>query len=297
MRPAPSSPTTAFCQLSGSSGAPSRNKKSTSSGTSPSTATRSWMAGARRAKVTPSKRPGSQAGGAVAGAPVSGSRHPPGDHAPGTGSTQGRTASMNPSVGQLADVDPVHVGQLLHVEEGRRALDVLEGEALEDRLDRHDLLVAGAPAQKGQVVAEGIGQVPLLPVHLDGDRVTALGELLALLVDQQRQVGVGRQRQVDSPPRHSSAPHSMIWRGVVGSWSSPRITWEMAMVRSSTALAKTKSALPLPFTQMKSSSARWGNSTSPRTRSCTSTTPSSGVRKRSALPSPRGSPRSRQYPS
>ena len=40
------------------------------------------------------------------------------------------------------------------------------------------------------------------------------------------------------------------------------------MVRSSTALASTKSGLPLPFTQMKSSSARCGNSTSPRTRSC-----------------------------
>ena len=41
---------------------------------------------------------------------------------------------------------------------------------------------------------------------------------------------------------------------------------------------------------MKSSSARCGNSTSPRTRSWTSTTPSSGVRKRRARPSPRGSP-------
>ena len=78
---------------------------------------------------------------------------------------------------------------------------------------------------------------------------------------------------------------SMIWRGVVGSWSSPRMTCEIAMVRSSTALASTKSALPLPFTQMKSSSARSGNSSSPRTRSCTRTTPSSGVRKRSARPS------------
>ena len=92
---ASSSPTMAFCQLSSSSGAVSRNKKSTSSGMSPRTVTRSWVTAATASNVAASKRSGGQGGGSVAGAPVSGSRQPPGDQLPATGSTHGRAAATN----------------------------------------------------------------------------------------------------------------------------------------------------------------------------------------------------------
>ena len=82
----------------------------------------------------------------------------------------------------------------------------------------------------------------------------------------------------------------MICLGVVGSCSSPRMTWEIAMVRSSTALASTKSGLPLPLTQMKSSMARCGNSTSPRTRSCTSYHAVIGRAETQGPPAPREQP-------
>ena len=127
----PRRPATAFCQLSASSGGSSRKRKSTSSGTSPSTDTRSWTTGASAANAPASKRSGGHGGASVTGAPLSGSRQPPGAHSPGTGSTQGRAAATK-RPRQLADVDAVHVGQLLHVEEGRRALHVLEAEALDE---------------------------------------------------------------------------------------------------------------------------------------------------------------------
>ena len=80
-----SSPTTAFCQLVGSSGASGRKRKSTSSGTSPRTATRSWVTAASAAKTSGSKRAASHGGGSVTGAPLSGSRHEPGAHSPAPG--------------------------------------------------------------------------------------------------------------------------------------------------------------------------------------------------------------------
>ena len=64
-----------------------------------------------------------------------------------------------------------------------------------------DLLPAGgAPPQQGQVVDEGLGQVALVPVGLDRHRVPPLGQLLPLLVDQERQVGEDRQRGVGIGP-------------------------------------------------------------------------------------------------
>ena len=64
-----------------------------------------------------------------------------------------------------------------------------------ERRARHDLLVtARTPAEQREVVDEGLGQVALVAVGLDGDGVLALGELLALLVDEHRQVRVLRVR-------------------------------------------------------------------------------------------------------
>ena len=75
------------------------------------------------------------------------------------------------------------------------------------------------------------------------------------------------------------------------------MTWVMDMSMSSTTLARTNKGAPFALTATKSSMAALGNSTTPRTTSVTVVIPSSGVRKRSARPSPRGSPRWRQKPS
>ena len=121
------------------SGRPSRNRKSTISGTSPSTATRSWTTAASAAKTSASKRSGGHGGGSTAGAPVSGSRHPPGAHSPGPGRPRG--GRLDELVDrEVPDVLAVHVRELLDVEEGRGVVDVLQPELLDDRVDRHDLL-------------------------------------------------------------------------------------------------------------------------------------------------------------
>jgi hypothetical protein len=87
------------------------------------------------------------------------------------------------------------VRQLLHVEESRSVVHGLEAKLAHQHLDGHLLVVTRrAPAQQGKVIAERLGQVALGTVRLDGHRVTAFRELLALLVHQHRQVGEYRQR-------------------------------------------------------------------------------------------------------
>ncbi len=75
--------------------------------------------------------------------------------------------------------------------------DVLEVELLDERRARDDLLVpARTPAEECEVVDEGLRKVALVAVGLGRHGVTALGELLALLVDEQRQMRKGRQGEV-----------------------------------------------------------------------------------------------------
>ncbi len=197
MAGAVSSLTIAFCQLSSSSSTSARKRKSTSSTTSPNTSTRSCTTPARRLERRASNCIRPSHGGA---------RRDHGHRCQGRASHR---APMHPGVRvdpragrrdelverQGADIDPVHVGELLDVEERRRALDVFQAEPLRQHADRHDLFVAGAPTEQRQVVAEGDRQVALVSVHLDRHRVAALGELLALLVDQQWEMGVGRERK------------------------------------------------------------------------------------------------------
>ena len=154
---------------------------------------------------------------------------------------------MNSRHGELTDVDAVHVGELLHIEEGRRPLDVFNAEGVDQRRQRDDLVLPGAPTQKGQVVAEGRREVTLLAVHLDRHRITSLGELLALLVDQKREMGECRQGKSEKVASFRAC-HNMICLGVLGRCSSPRKTWVIAMVRSSTTLASANSGLPFPLT-------------------------------------------------
>ena len=77
------------------------------------------------------------------------------------------------------------------VEERGRRLHVLQPELRHHLGHRHDLPAVGRPpAEQGQVVAHGLGQVAPLPELLQGHVVAALGQLLALLVHDHRQVAV-----------------------------------------------------------------------------------------------------------
>ena len=71
-------------------------------------------------------------------------------------------------------------------------VDVLEAEQLDDLAERPHLDAVGrAPAEQGQVVDHRLGQdAPGAEVR-HGDGVLALRQLLALLVDEDRQVGEG----------------------------------------------------------------------------------------------------------
>ena len=113
------------------------------------------------------------------------------------------------------------------------------GTARSSVVTRHDLLVAArAPAEQRQVVDEGARADSPGRGRTRRDGVLALGELLALLVHEQRQVRVVRVRD-DGARRRSrlSASHIITCLGVVGRRSSPRMMWVIVMLRSSAALA------------------------------------------------------------
>ncbi len=85
--------------------------------------------------------------------------------------------------------------ELPQVEEGGRLVDVLDPEEVDDLADRPDLNVVGrSPAQQGEVVDHRLRQVAPFAEVTHRHVVAPLGQLLAGLVDQQRQVGVGRVR-------------------------------------------------------------------------------------------------------
>ncbi len=108
------------------------------------------------------------------------------------------------------DVLTVERVQLLDVEVGRRLVDVLQAELVDDPLPRDDLLVAGwCPPERHQVVAHRLHQVPLIAVLLEGDLVAALRQLLALLVDQHGHVGPHRRRR-----RPERRPQQLLLRRV-----------------------------------------------------------------------------------
>src|ERR671933_316045 len=92
---------------------------------------------------------------------------------------------------ERADVAAVHPAQLLLVEARRVARDALDAEAADELLGREDRLVVGvAPAEQGDVVAHGLGQVAGVAEVLHRGGAVALGELLAVGAVQQRDVRV-----------------------------------------------------------------------------------------------------------
>ena len=74
--------------------------------------------------------------------------------------------------------------------------DVEPGDGL---LVGEDLVVAVAPAEPGQVVAHGLGQVAHVGELADRLGAVALGELGAVRPVDQRQVGEGGQRPSPAP--------------------------------------------------------------------------------------------------
>ncbi len=112
-------------------------------------------------------------------------------------SAQPRTAGLDELVDRHSPyVFAVHVGELDHVEKSRGVVHVLEPEPLHHLVAIEDLLAVGRPpAEQPQVIDEGVGQVALVAVGLDGDRVAPLGQLLPLFVDEHGQMGEDGQRR------------------------------------------------------------------------------------------------------
>ena len=80
-------------------------------------------------------------------------------------------------------------------------------------------------------------------------------------------------------PSSVSAVYSASWRGVEDSRSSPRSTWVMCIIASSTGLTSVYSGWPLALATAKSGTCSVWNVMSPRTRSSQVSSPS-GIRKR-----------------
>ena len=84
---------------------------------------------------------------------------------------------------QLADVAAVEMIQFLVVPDGRRGVDALQAEALDQLLAAHDLgLVVEAPAEQRQVVDHGFRQIARLleRAHEDRQQPAVRRPLLAL---------------------------------------------------------------------------------------------------------------------
>ena len=156
-RRAPSPASGAFIALSHDAGSvcgSSRNKKSTSAGTSTKRVTRVCTSGAIASNAARSKRSGCH--GAC-------------------GATSHGCARVDELLRRhRPDVLAVERLELLHVEERGRRVHVLEPEQLDDLLERHDLaVVRRRPAEQHQVVLHRLGQVALVAVVLERDRRAA----------------------------------------------------------------------------------------------------------------------------
>src|SRR5829696_2965697 len=83
-------------------------------------------------------------------------------------------------VGGPADIVAVEVLELSEIEPRRRAADLVEGEGVDHLVRREDLLVAVAPAEPDEVVAQRRRQIAKRAVGIDAERPVALRELRAV---------------------------------------------------------------------------------------------------------------------
>ena len=93
-------------------------------------------------------------------------------------------------VGRLAKIVRIEVGELGCVEARRRAADARQVEPLDCLLGRDDLVVAVAPAQAQQVVAQRLGQEAHVAIGVDAQCAVPLAELGAVgSMDQRDEIG------------------------------------------------------------------------------------------------------------
>ena len=93
----------------------------------------------------------------------------------------------------LADVMAVEVFQLGEIEPRRRAADRRQVEGVDHLLRREDLLVAVAPAEPHQIVAQRRRQIAHRPIGIDAERAVALRQLRAVRAVDQRDMRHRRQ--------------------------------------------------------------------------------------------------------
>ena len=99
----------------------------------------------------------------------------------------GKAAVIGP-----ADMPVVDVVELVPVQPGAALHHIGDVEPFDGFSVREELVVAMAPAELGQIVAHGLGQVAHVPKLFDRLGAVALGELAAVLAEDQGQVGPDR---------------------------------------------------------------------------------------------------------
>ncbi len=70
-------------------------------------------------------------------------------------------------VGRLTDIVPIQIIELLEVEPRRALVDAVDVEPSNDVLRRHDLIVAVAPAEAHEIVAQGRRQIAHSAIFFD----------------------------------------------------------------------------------------------------------------------------------
>ena len=113
---------------------------------------------------------------------------------PSLASMRGSDQRQQLGVGHLAQIVRVEVGELHQVEARGRAADARQVEPFDRLLGRDDLVIAMAPAQPQQVVAQRRRQEAHVAIGIDAQRAVALAELGAVGTVDQRDVGIDRLR-------------------------------------------------------------------------------------------------------
>ena len=84
------------------------------------------------------------------------------------------------------------MGQLVEIEPGRGLADTGQVEPFARLIVAEQLVVAMGPAEAGEVVAHGLGQIAHLGIFMDGLGPVALGQLGPVGTVNQGDVGEGR---------------------------------------------------------------------------------------------------------
>src|SRR6187431_774010 len=100
----------------------------------------------------------------------------------------------------LANIMTVQIFELLEVETRGRTADIGEIEPLDRLVAADDLIVAMAPAQTQQIIADRFGQESqFVAIGLDAERAVPLGQLGAVGTMDQRDMRIDRLRPAHPP--------------------------------------------------------------------------------------------------